>query len=210
MAAHQDSERGNFFRLPATGGITVDLVQGWREQPEPEFLPARAVLRVSRTWIEVESSLQDIDIFNPVKGFNQPAFLHGDVFEIFLRPANQAAYLELHVGPANQAFQLRIPSAEALSAARGNPEPWRAWLITEPCFESRVARPPGRPCWRVEARIPTVAIAEQAVRSGDRWLFSFSRYDYTRGRERPVLSSSSRHREVNFHRQQEWGEFKMP
>lgn len=196
--------------MNASNGITVDLGQGWRAQPEPGFQPARVALRVHRECLEVEALLQDDDITNPVTGFNAPAFLHGDVFEIFLRPVHQHAYLELHVGPANQMFQLRIPSAEIFAATRGTPEPWRAWLITEPCFESRVERPTDRPLWRVEARIPTAAIAEQPVRSGDRWRFSFSRYDYTRGRERPVLSSSSRHREVNFHRQQEWGEFVMP
>ncbi len=196
--------------MNAMNSITVDLGQGWRAQPEPGFQPARVELRVRRDRLEVEALLQDEDIHNPVTGFNEPAFLQGDVFEIFLRPVNQSAYLELHVGPANQVFQLRIPSAEIFAAARGTPEPWRAWLIAEPCFESRVVCPPDRPAWRVEARIPTTAIAEQPVRSGDRWLFSFSRYDYTRGRARPVLSSSSRHGEVSFHRQQEWGGFVIP
>lgn len=196
--------------MNAKNSITVELGQSWREQPEPGFQPARVELRISRDVLDVEALLRDDDMVNPVTGFNEPAFLQGDVFEIFLRPVHQRAYLELHVGPANQTFQLRIPSAEIFAAARGTPEPWRAWLITEPCFESRVVCPPDRSTWRVEARIPTAAIAEQPVRGGDRWLFSFSRYDYTRGRERPVLSSSSRHREVNFHRQQEWGEFVMP
>ena len=196
--------------MKTENSITVDLVQGWRDQPEPGFQPARVELRASGEALEVEALLQDEDIHNPVTGFNEPAYLQGDVFEIFLRPVNQRAYLELHVGPANQVFQLRIPSAERFAATRGTHEPWRAWLITQPCFESRVVCPTDRSAWRVQARIPTAAIAEQAVRSGDRWLFSFSRYDYTRGRPEPVLSSSSRHREVNFHRQQEWGEFIMP
>jgi hypothetical protein len=33
----------------------------------------------------------------------------------------------------------------------------------------------------------------------------FSRYDYTRGMGEPVLSSTSPHRRLDFHRQHEWG-----
>lgn len=210
MPTNQESGPDNAFALPAEGSTTVPLIQGWRDQPEKDFLPAHVRFRANRQFIEVNALLQDAEVFNPVTEFNAPAFQHGDIFEIFLRPLKQSAYLELHIGPAHQTFQLRIPSADVFTATRGTPEPWRAWLITEPCFESRVQVEPALQRWQVVARIPTRAIAEQEVRSGDRWLFSFSRYDYTRGRERPVLSSSSRHREVNFHRQQEWGEFIMP
>jgi hypothetical protein len=37
------------------------------------------------------------------------------------------------------------------------------------------------------------------------WRFSFSRYDYTRGRVAPVISSTSPHAKADFHHQQEWG-----
>jgi hypothetical protein len=60
--------------------------------------------------------------------------------------------------------------------------------------------------WWVLAAIPADMVADSGVLGpGSRWLFSFSRYDYTRGKPAPVLSSTSPHREVNFHRQQEWG-----
>ena len=36
------------------------------------------------------------------------------------------------------------------------------------------------------------------------WLFSFARYDYTRDENGPILSSSSPHAKLGFHRQQEW------
>jgi hypothetical protein len=41
------------------------------------------------------------------------------------------------------------------------------------------------------------------------WLFSFSRYDYTRGRGEPVISSTSPHAAPAFHRQQEWGRLRF-
>jgi hypothetical protein len=40
---------------------------------------------------------------------------------------------------------------------------------------------------------------------GTDWLFSFSRYDCTRGLAVPVISSTSPHAAPSFHRQQEWG-----
>ncbi|MEI8343284.1 MAG: hypothetical protein WCH43_17320, partial [Verrucomicrobiota bacterium] len=41
---------------------------------------------------------------------------------------------------------------------------------------------------------------------GRTWLASFSRYDYSSAEAPPVLSSTSPHAEVSFHRQQEWAE----
>ena len=184
--------------------LEVTLQQGWRTSPEPGFQPTTVRLYATPELIRVEATLTDADIVQPETGFNQPAFRCGDTFELFFRPLRQDAYLELHVGPANQVFQLRIPSAEIFAASRQQTDPWRAWLIPQPCFESRAWTEPAHQRWHVHAHIPTRAIAEQPAQAGDRWLCSFSRYDYARGRPTPILSSSSPHRELNFHLQQEW------
>ncbi len=184
--------------------IDVALQQGWRATPEPGFQPTTVRLSATPECIVVEATLTDTAIYQPETGFNQPFFCSGDTFEIFFRPLRQDAYLEVHVGPANQVFQLRIPSAEVFAASRQQTDPWRAWLIPQPCFESRVWLEPEHQRWRVHASIPTRVIAEQPVTPGDRWLYSFSRYDYAPGRPTPILSSSSPHRELSFHRQQEW------
>ena len=183
--------------------LDVTLQQAWRAAPEPGFQPTRVRLRATAETICVEATMTDADIFQPETGFNQPFFRSGDTFEIFLRPCRQAAYLEVHLGPANQLFQLRIPSAEIFTATRGQTDPWRAWLLPQRCVESRAWTETGR--WHVHAQIPTAAIAEQPAQPGDRWLYSFSRYDYARHQPAPILSSSSPHRELSFHRQQEWG-----
>jgi len=61
-------------------------------------------------------------------------------------------------------------------------------------------------CWRVLASIPLERVAETGRPvAGDSWLFSFSRYDYTQGKAAPVLSSTSPHQVLSYHRQQEWG-----
>lgn len=180
--------------------------QAWRKTTHPAFrsATARAGQRSGALWILAE--LEDADIFNPEARFNQPFYLSGDVFEVFLRPETQDAYSEFHVGPANQRFQLKIPSAKVFLDKCEEPEPWRNWVIAEPLFESWTWIEPQLERWFVLARIPFASISQATVQPGARWFYSFSRYDYTRGQPDPVHSSTSPHRELSFHRQQEWGE----
>jgi hypothetical protein len=103
-------------------------------------------------------------------------------------------------------FQLRIPSAEVFQAQRSNPEAQSAWRVADRRIESRVRIEPEEKRWSALAAIPfDMAIEPGNVRGRTEWLFSFSRYDYTRGVKTPVLSSSSPHAALDFHRQQEWG-----
>jgi hypothetical protein len=61
--------------------------------------------------------------------------------------------------------------------------------------------------WFVYAAIPDSVVCNQApLKAGSCLHFSFSRYDYTRGRAEPVISSTSPHPVADFHRQQDWGE----
>ncbi len=180
------------------------LGQAWRGGFENGFRPGEVCVTSEGDGLVIEALLEDDDIFNPERRSHEPFFRQGDVFETFLRPENQSAYTELHVGPDNQTFHLRIPSASIFAAQRSDPEAWRPWLVTEPCFRSQVAVERERARWRVQLVIPFSAISPVPVQPGDRWLCSFSRYDYTRGKAEPVLSSSSPHAELDFHRQQEW------
>ena len=176
--------------------------QAWMEQPHPGFRPATVWLWKAGDEFLVAAELEDADIFNQAKEFNAPMFRHGDVFEIFVRPAGQDAYFEFHVSPDNQLFQLRLPSAEAREANRGKPLP-ADWFIEGWKIESRVWMDQEAGRWRVMARLPVARIAERDDAPGD-WLFSFSRYDYTRGEEEPVYSSTSPHQKLDYHRQMEW------
>ena len=182
------------------------LQQAWLPTPEAAFRPCRVRTGCSNAALFVYAELEDEDIYNPITEFNAPSYCFGDVFEIFLRPAGQSAYYELHVTPQNQKFQLRIPSAEAFQRIReskkGIPD---EWLISDWELDARVDVRASQSKWRVFARIPFDRIAEiRRPQAGDQWLFSFSRYDYTRGKEKPVLSSSSPHQAIDYHRQHEW------
>lgn len=192
----------------------VPLGQAWLESGDPEFRPAvvKAGWMDDTLWIFAE--LEDVDAHNPLRGHNGNFFQHGDVFEVFLRPLGQPAYFEFHVTPHNDIFQLRIPSAGDLAALssptlppgkRGSIEDWK---VAAPLIRSwsRVDRASRR--WMVLLAVPFEAVVEGGGCRRD-WLFSFSRYDYTRSAGKPVLSSSSPHARLSFHRQQEWGRLRF-
>lgn len=192
------------------GQPEVWMGQAWRKEPTPGFQAASVRVGRSGGHLLVYAELQDVDIFNPVKEFNAPFFLQGDVFEIFLRPLQQERYYEFHVNPNNTQFQLSIPGQAAFSEPRAKPGIPDEWFVRERSFESRVCVEPAENRWRVFARIPIDLVEEVGPpASGRVWLFSFSRYDYTQGTAKPVLSSNSPHVKANFHRQEEWGRMRF-
>ncbi len=188
----------------------VESRQAWLAEPDPDFRPMRVKTGWTRDALYVYAEIEDADIFNPETRFNAPSFQSGDVFEMFLRPCDQKSYVEIHVTPENQKLQLRIPSVNALTETRAEPGIPPEWYISQPVVESRVRVNTDAERWEVAAQIPFAMVCEVfRPQPGDRWLFSFSRYDYTCGRETPVLSSTSPHAVLNFHRQTEWGELRF-
>jgi len=182
--------------------------QAWRPEPEADLLPARVRVGWNQDAMLVEAELPDRDIFNPVTEFNQAAFNAGDVFEIFLRPEAQEPYFEFHVTPSNQLLQLRFANAQQikqLPATGTLDERLAANKIWKSRITSTVRVDTGAQRWFVSAAIPFAMVVETGtMKPGARWLCSFCRYDHTRGRSTPVLSSTSPHAECVFHRQQEW------
>jgi hypothetical protein len=171
------------------------LRQGWRDEPEPGFKPATVRTGWSPEALLIFAELDDLDIFNRSTRLNERAWELGDVFEIFLQAEGEQGYVEFHVTPENQRVQLCF----AGPCERGHP-------IEGDAFRSRVWVRPELQKWAVYAEVfaPSVTCRPGSL-EGRRWRFSFSRYDYTRGRVAPVLSSSSPHRELSFHRLHEWG-----
>jgi len=188
--------------------------QAWRTEPEPDLLPARVRVGWNREAMVIEAELSDRDMYNPATEFNQVAFHLGDVFEIFLRPEWQEPYFEFHITPDNQLLQLRfdgahqlkqLPKTGTLDERLAPVKIWKARITSTVRMEAGAQR------WLVSAAIPFAMVVETgAMQPGARWLCSFCRYDYTRGRSAPVLSSTSPHAECNFHRQQEWRPIVFP
>lgn len=176
--------------------------QAWLSEEESAFLPGEARLGWRGNSILIFAELFDADIFNEATALNQRAWELGDVFEIFLRPASSAGYVEFQITPDNHRLQLRYPDSDAVRVARATKNLDSA-LVWEQSIQSRIWKSSDR--WHVLAEIPaTSAHADFTSLAGTEWQISFGRYDYTRGHSKPVISSTSLHAAPDFHRTQEW------
>ena len=182
------------------------LFSAWEPQLSAGFAPARTRVGWQADRILVLAELADRDICSAATDSNQRMWELGDVFEMFLRPEGQEAYVEFQVSPGNHRLQLRYNNRAALDRARETGSLAEA-LIPGQAFRSRTWVSEGDGRWHVLAEIPVRTVCGPgSLPPGGRWRFSFSRYDYTRGCLQPVLSSTSPHPEPDFHRQEEWGE----
>lgn len=187
----------------------VAMQQAWRDSPEPAF--ARAIVRTG--WREqslfVFAELTDADIFSAATDHNQRFWELGDAFEMFFQPVAQPAYVELQVTPHNHRLQLRFPD-ETWRARVPKDDAVSKALMPVETFASTVWIDRAAEQWCVLAVIPCAAVRDVARDlAGDCWKFSFSRYDYTRAHDAPVISSSSPHAAPGFHRLHEFGELRF-
>jgi hypothetical protein len=153
----------------------------------------------------VLAEFSDTDIFTNATKDNERFWELGDTFEIFLRPEGQVAYVEFHVTPNNHRLQLRFGRPEVLEHVRQSGSV-SSVLVHPPAFSSTTWIQPELQRWIVFAEIPARSVCDHSGSlANSQWHFSFGRYDCTRGRKEPVISSTSAHREPSFHRQHEWG-----
>lgn len=179
---------------------SCELRQGWNQGAEANFLPALvsvgALEDSGEKMLCIYAKLHDLDIGNAAVARNERTWELGDVFEIFLAPTGGNSYFEFHVTPENQVLECEFPLPRNLNA----PLP----LLDEPLIQSWTNVSEGQ--WEVLARLPLGQLGASEARQ---WKFSFSRYDGGPGRA-PILSSSSPHLKVDFHRRDEWGELVLP
>lgn len=183
----------------------ISAQQAWRKKPQPNLAPMFIRVGWRDSALLLFAELTDTDIFTHATADNQRLWELGDVFEIFLRPITQESYVELQVAPNNKRLQLRYPNTEAVAQARklGTAD---HFVIHGKAFLSSTWVCADNQKWFVYAKIPVKTVCEKArLLSGVEWLFSFSRYDYTRNGIAPVISSASLHTKADFHRQTEWG-----
>ncbi|MDD5350439.1 MAG: hypothetical protein PHQ12_09535 [Chthoniobacteraceae bacterium] len=180
----------------------VPLRQAWLEGAEPRFRPAVAKMARTAEAMLAMVELEDVDVFNPVSEFNAPAFLRGDVVEIFVLPAGTSRYVELHATPEAALLQLRWTVGWRRRSRPGAPLDLRESLITSPVARALTRRTSGG--WSAFLAVPFALMeaAPQAFEEG--WRASVCRYDYTRGEEKPVLSSTSAFARVDFHQADCW------
>jgi len=155
--------------------------------------------------LRVLAELEDADIFTSATSHNQRMWELGDVLEIFLQPAGSPDYVELHVTPNNRRLQLRFPDTTTLRRAQAR-NFFDDLILSDGVFHSDTWTQPEKGRWYVHAEIPAALVCgNDGLPVEGEWRFSFSRYDYTRGRQEPVISSTSLHARPDFHRREEWG-----
>lgn len=179
--------------------------QAWQPEPDLDFTPATIRVGWRGNSLLVFAELADADIFTRATAHNQRMWELGDVLEMFLSPENAAHYVELHVTPNNFRLQLRLPDTPTLRQAQAE-NCFDHLLLPDGVFRSRVWTQPENKKWFVHAEIPAAVVggAEKPL-AGTKWRFSFSRYDYIRGRKKPIYSSTSPHAKLDYHRREEWG-----
>lgn len=181
------------------------LQQAWRSGPETNFSPATVRAGWRNETLLLLAELEDAEIFTFAQQPNERLWELGDTLEIFLRPAKQQAYVELHVAPNNLRLQLRFADAAMVENARKSGSFGKA-LVPGEIFNSRTWLYPDIYRWYALAEIPAQSVCDKpGPLAGAEWFFSFCRYDYTRGHAAPVISSTSAHTRPDFHRQEEWG-----
>jgi hypothetical protein len=210
------------FRLPAfppddldavrtafSAATPIHLGQPWLQAPETHFAPAVVRTGWRADSLLVLAELTDASPTTGAQDHNQRFWEMGDTFEMFLQPEPGLPYVELHVAPNNFRLQLRFNSPP--SQRPSTTDPFTNALIRADSFESRTWTHADGSGWSVFAEIRAALVRPQSLvpLAGSTWRASFCRYDYTPGREAPVISSSSPHTEPAFHRPEEWNSLRF-
>lgn len=192
---------------------TLVFAQTWLAIPHPKFQPGIVRLGVYDDAVWVWAQLQDRAMVTISEPLQQPVFLGGDVFEVFVQVHGSADYQELHVSPANQRLQLHYSDTVSVSEVRArfaanDPDPLAIARVEYPLFESWTWIDSNRTRWSVLMRIPLTSLIPSG--SPDALRISCCRYDRDTAGGDPVISSTSPHPVADFHRPSEWCEVFLP
>lgn len=177
---------------PGSCTLALEFLDG----PEEAFRPGEVSVWWSEGCLWLLASLMDDELLCTATGNNQPLWELGDVFETFLKIAPAEEYIEVHSSPTGHWLQLRFPNAEVIKQLHAVHQMPTEFMVEGGLFETLVRPISGG--WQVFSRIPDPRLV-----TGCSFQLSCSRYDAGTGRP-PVLSSTSRHTEINFHDQRGW------
>jgi hypothetical protein len=119
--------------------------QPWLPQLESAFAPGWVAIGCENNVFVVRADLHDACVMRDEFPFNFPAFTKCDAFEIFLGPADEKAYYELHVTPANGVLQIFFEGT-------GKKKNLEERTVAEPLFTSETTITTDG--WSVTERIP--------------------------------------------------------
>ncbi len=182
------------------------MQQAWLAKPDENLRPATVRFGWEKEALWVLADLPDDFIASHSSDHNQDMWTLGDVFEIFIARKDSPQYLELHVTPHNHRLHL-IWSPEGMEKIQAKQATLDEFRRPPSAFDSWVQKPEGQNKWQVLARIPTSILPNgQTFEVGQILELSFSRYDAGPEGTPDILSSTSPHRELSYHRRHEWRE----
>jgi hypothetical protein len=188
----------------AMSAASWTMEQTWRASPQDGL--RRGTVRFGWTpdalWILAD--LPDDHVESRSTAHRQRMWELGDVFEIFMARRFSPLYLELHVTPNNHRLHLRWTKKD-FAQMRAKKKTLDDFQQDPAAFESWVRRSPQAKGWQVLARLPASLWPDaRPFRAGQKLALSFGRYDCGPGGNPKILSSTSPHRELSYHRRHEW------
>lgn len=199
---------GNWDDLDSlfTKAARLELKEPPGAEPRTDFRPGEVRFGWNDSGLVVRALLHDDHPCTQAEKDNDHIWALGDAFELFLRDLSKESYVELHVAPNARTLQIRFPDREAIQRMRAGESNLENHKLAPGAFTVATRAREDLPGWEVVAIVPVETVAEEKKSlPGSEWLVSFSRYDAVpSGDKDPILSSTSPHEVVNFHRQEEW------
>jgi hypothetical protein len=193
------SVRREFYK-----SVPCQLKQSWLPVSQQELEAGLVYTGWKDSDLFVFAELTDADIFTSAKEPGDHLWRLGDTFEIFLGRPDQEAYYEFHVAPNNLKLQFHFLDGEAAERV-SRTQRFEDLMMKGNAFVSQTWVKPEIKRWFVLGRVLGTLLEPKGELAGARWSISFCRYDYTRGKEVPVISSASSFTKADFHRRHEWG-----
>jgi hypothetical protein len=180
------------------------MQQAWLAEEQAEFLPGTVGLAWQPDALWVLAILPDREIFSASTADGEHLWMLGDVFEIFVQRVSDPTYLELHVSPNGHQLHLRW-TEKGMQAVREKKATLEEFTADPRAFFSKVTRLPENAGWAVLAKIPAAILPDGAPFSpGQELALSLSRYDTDGQGKNAILSSTSPHAVLSYHRLHEW------
>jgi hypothetical protein len=186
----------------------LEMGQTWRQMQEQTFQPGNVRVGWHGNDLVILAFLTDTSIVTGATKNNQLLCELGDTFEVFLGESGSECYMEFHVDPTGKKLQLRWPNTHAIQEVMEGKVNIERFFVESPLFVYSCNVRHG--VWRICASFSGMIFNTDAKSlKGRTWRVSFSRYDYSSNKKEPVLSSTSPHTEMFFHRQNEWSLFEF-
>lgn len=200
----QQSFAGTPAEHPDSFSSPWRMQQAWLDQEQEVFRPGTVSMAWQPDGLLVFALLPDDEIFSASTADDEQLWTLGDVFEIFIRRETSPVYLELHASPNGHQLHLEW-TEEGMQKIKQKEAQLKDFMRDARAFQADVTKLADKKGWAVFAKIPASILPDGApFVPGEKLSISFSRYDTDGEGKNAILSSTSPHKKLSYHRLQEW------